>query len=36
MAKLGQAALGIAVEVEETINTQLCVPAVAERAKVEL
>ena len=36
MAKLGQAALGIAMEVEDTINTQLCVPAVAERAKVDL
>ena len=36
MAKLGQAASGIAMEVEETVNTQLCVPAVAESAKVEL
>lgn len=36
MAKLGLAALSIAVEGTEAINTQLCVPAVSERAKVEL
>lgn len=36
MAKLGQAAAGMTVEVLENINPQLCVPAVAERAKIEL
>lgn len=36
MAKLGQAAAGITMEVEENINPQLCVPAVSERAKIEL
>ncbi len=36
LAKLGQAAAGITLEVEENVNQQLCVPAVAERAKVEL
>lgn len=36
MAKLGQAAAGITMEVEENVNAQLCVPAVAERAKIEL
>lgn len=36
MAKIGQAAAGMVVEVEENINPQLCVPAVAERAKIEL
>lgn len=36
MAKLGQAASGITMEVEENVNLQLCIPAVAERAKVEL
>ena len=36
MAKLGQAAAGITLEVEENVNPQLCIPAVAERAKIEL
>lgn len=36
MAKLGLAAAGIAAEVEENINPQLCIPAIAERAKIEL
>lgn len=36
MAKLGQAAAGMTMEVEENVNPQLCVPAVAERAKIEL
>lgn len=36
MAKLGQAAAGLTMEVEENVNPQLCVPAVAERAKIEL
>lgn len=36
MAKLGQAAAGITIEVLENINPQLCVPAVAERAKIEM
>lgn len=36
MAKLGLAAMGITMEVEENINPQMCVPAVAERAKIEL
>ncbi|MDE6219011.1 MAG: winged helix-turn-helix transcriptional regulator [Lachnospiraceae bacterium] len=36
MAKVGQAAAGITMEVEENINPQLCVPAVSERAKIEL
>ena len=36
MAKLGLAAMGITMEVEENINPQLCIPAIAERAKIEL
>ena len=36
MAKLGQAVAGMTIEVEENVNPQLCVPAVAERAKMEL
>lgn len=36
MAKLGLAAMGLTMEVEENINPQLCIPAVAERAKIEL
>lgn len=36
MARLGQAAAGIAVEVEENVNPQLCIPLVAGRAKIEL
>ncbi len=36
MAKLGQAAAGMTMEVEENINPQLCVPAIAERARIEL
>lgn len=36
MAKLGLAAMAFTVEVEENINPQLCIPAVAERAKIEL
>lgn len=36
MAKLGLAAAGMAMEVEENVNPQMCIPAVAERARIEL
>ncbi|MDE6916769.1 MAG: winged helix-turn-helix transcriptional regulator [Lachnospiraceae bacterium] len=36
MAKLGLAAAAITMEVEGNINSQLCIPAIAERARVEL
>lgn len=36
MAKIGLAVLSIAVESTEAINPQLCIPTVAERAKIEL
>lgn len=36
MAKLGQAAAGMTLEVEDNVNPQLCIPAVAERAKIDL
>lgn len=36
MAKLGQAAAAITVEGTETVNTQMCVSAIAERSNLEL
>lgn len=36
MAKVGLAVQGMAVESTEAINPQLCIPAIAERAKIEL
>lgn len=36
MAKIGQAAAGITLEVEDNVNPQMCIPAVAERSKIEL
>ncbi|MBO5032468.1 MAG: winged helix-turn-helix transcriptional regulator [Lachnospiraceae bacterium] len=36
MAKLGLAAASLTIEADQTINPQLCIPAVAQRAKMEL
>ncbi|MDE6911798.1 MAG: winged helix-turn-helix transcriptional regulator [Lachnospiraceae bacterium] len=36
MAKIGLAVQSVAVEGTEAINSQLCIPTVAERAKIEL